>query len=298
MKSAAIPWTRRFFNLGCPCGSKEPSYKCCWRGDGRWEKTPVGPISVEASDDSAFANDRCYLSALHNCGSKITKEHFISRNILEQITTDKLKFAGAGHFFGGKDQVEIGIDAFSAKVLCDAHNSALSPLDAAAGLAFSTFESLSRDIERSADPEDSVTSFYLSSGLDIERWMIKVYCGLLAAGKIRSQSGKIQEWGSISSGLLDALMGKSNLASPLGLYHHSFAGQTRRLGGITIGTIMLNDGSDNVGGLMLSLGIANLVLITSLGFGQTFTEPSWHRHPTYLFKVRQNKSRIVYLLTY
>ena len=290
-----MPWTGRFSNRPCPCRSGRPAYNCCWRGNGRWEKVSVGIIEVDKSD---YRHDRCYLSPTGNCGTKITREHFISRNILERITTSTLKFENAAHFFGGKSTVEIAITAFSAKVLCDVHNSALSPLDTEAGSAFSKIEDLYRDIKRIGEAKRVFKSFYLSSGIDIERWMVKVYCGLVAAGKIRGIRGKVVQRDALPPCLFDSLMGKSMLDSPLGLYMHSFVGQTRTSGGFTFGTIQLTDGSDGVGGLMLSLGVMNLVLVTSSDFGQTFTDPNWYRHPTLLFNVRQNGCRVAYLFTY
>lgn len=284
--------------MECPCGRGEKSYKCCWRGNGRWEKAPVGAINLPGVKDPPSVNDRCYLSSLDGCSSKMTREHFISKNILARMTTDRLTFEDAGHFFGGKERVEIGVDDFVAKVLCDAHNSALGPLDAAAGLVFSTIEALVKDIARIVDEKTALESFHISSGLDIERWMIKVYCGLVAAGKIRGSSGQILQRSALPSYLLDALLGNCSLPSPLGLYQNTFVGQTLKLGGLTFGTIKLTDGSDEVGGLMLSLGPMNFVLITSMAYGRVFNEPSWYRHQTLVWNVKQGSSRIAYLLTY
>ena len=298
LKSPSIPWTRHLFNSECPCGSGEKSFKCCWRGDGRWEKTPVGAINLPLASVPPSENDRCYLSILGNCSSKITKEHFVSRNILERITADRLTFENAGHFFGGKERVEIGVNDFAAKVLCDIHNPALSILDTAAGIAFSAIEATAKDITSAADPSAALKSFHLSSGIDIERWMVKVYCGLVAAGKIRSATGRVLPRSNIPSRLLDALLGINCLPSPLGLYYHTYVGQTRQLGGISFGTIKLTNGSDDVGGLILSLGPMNFVLITSMAYGIAFKEPNWYRHPTFLFNVRQGHSRIAYFLTY
>lgn len=255
----------------------------------------MGTINVERTN---FKHDHCYLSSTGNCSTKITKEHFISRNILERITTSTLKFDRASHFFGGKPTVEIGNDAFSAKVLCDAHNSALSPLDDAAGLAFSAIEDLCRDLMRMGEARKPFHSFYVSSGIDIERWMVKVYSGLVAAGKIRGASGSKVPRDDLHPCLLESLMGSSTLDSPLGLYHHAFVSQERRSGGFSFGTIQLTDGSDAVGGLMLSLGIMNLVLVLSEKFGQTFNNPNWYRHPSLLFNVRHSGCRVAYLFTY
>jgi hypothetical protein len=217
---------------------------------------------------------------------------------LARISGSLLKFEDAAHFFGGKPSVEIGIDAFSAKVLCDVHNSALSILDDEAGLTFSKMEDFYLDLTRLPAAKRVSHSFYLSSGLDIERWLIKVYCGLVAAGKIRGLNGTKVQRETLPACLLDALMGRSTLAGPLGLYYHSFAGQKRKSGGLTFATIQLTNGSDMVGGLMLSLGIMSFVLVTTELYGRTFNDPNWYRHPTFLFNVKQSGSRAVYLLTY
>jgi len=104
---------------------------------------------------------------MSNCTEKISREHFISKNILEKLTKDTLRFENAGHFFGGKSCVEIGIDGFASKVLCDNHNSILSPLDAAAGAAFQRIEELTKDMVH-ADNGYNLNSFHIASGIDIE----------------------------------------------------------------------------------------------------------------------------------
>jgi len=244
--------------------------------------------------ETKFANPSCYLSRMSTCTAKMSREHFISRSILEKLTKATLRFENAAHFFGGNNQVEIGIDAFASKVLCDNHNSVLSPLDAAAGAAFQRIEELTKDII-GAGRGYNLNSFHVVSGIDIERWMIKVFCGLVAAGKIRSASGRLVEPGSLPQILLEALMGRTLLEAPLGLYMHTFVGQIRK-SGLSFGTIKLTDGSDQVGGLLLSLGVMNLVLITSQRYTQTFNEPSWYRHQTLSFNAKHKGSRIRFLL--
>jgi len=293
MKSDSVRWTRDFLGKKCPCGSGNIADTCCWKGDGCWEKTPVGKLDIK---ETTFANPSCYLSCMSNCTEKISREHFISKNILEKLTKDKLQFENAGHFFGGKSQVEIGIDGFASKVLCDNHNSVLSPLDAAADAVFQRIEELTKDMVR-ADKGYNLNSFHVVSGIDMERWMIKVFCGLVAAGKIRSVSGRIVQPSSLPHELLEALMGATLLEPPLGLYMHSYVGQIRK-SGLSFGTIKLTDGSDQVGGLLLSLGVMNLVLITSQRYTQTFNEPSWYRHQTLAFDAKHKGSRIRFLFTY
>ena len=295
MKSKPIPWTRQLFNEKCPCASGKKSYECCWRGNGSWERSPVGVINVGTSP---FVNDDCYLSPLGGCCKKMTREHFVSRNILERITTSKLRFENAGHFFGGKNLVEISVDDFCAKVLCDNHNSALSVLDTAAGRTFLTVEGLERDCKGISASGPRVSSLHISSGIDMERWMVKVYCGLAAAKKIRSASGKTLQSAALERHLLESLVGSAALRDPLGLYVNRFVGQTLQPGTLSFGTIMLTEGSDEVGGLMLSLGVMTFVLVVSNRYGRTFHDPNWHRHQTLAWNVRQGNARAVYLFTY
>ncbi len=233
MKSTSLSWTKHFFTKTCPCGSRKKAYHCCWRGNGCWETTPVGVIAIK---ETPYVNERCYLSPLGNCSRTITREHFISKNILKRIAwgketpgiaTPTLKFEGARHFFGGKECLEIGINAFAAKVLCDKHNSALSLIDTAVGLAFETIEALAEDAAK-LHKGGSLLSFDISSGLDIERWMIKVFCGLIAAGKIKGISGQAAKRSCLQRYLLDALLGSKAVPEPLGLYMHTFAGQERK----------------------------------------------------------------------
>jgi hypothetical protein len=203
-----------------------------------------------------------------------------------------------GHFFGGKDPVDISINDFSSKVLCDGHNAALSVLDAAASNAFVTIEKLGAALGKKDTPGLQEHSFYLASGIDLERWMIKVYCGLVAAKKIRGQAGKIVERSDLEPHLLPALFGTKPLPSPLGLYVETYVGMKFKPGRLSFGTVQLTDGSDEVGGLLLTLGVVNFVLVTSQKFGHDFKNPGWHRHQTFLFNVREGRVRLAYLLTY
>jgi len=132
----------------------------------------------------------------------------------------------------------------------------------------------------------------------MERWMIKVYCGLVAAKKIRGISGQIVQRNVLGLHLLKSLLGADYLPEPLGLYVHRFVGQELRASGLSFGTIQLTDGSDEVGGLMLSLGLMSFVLVTSQRYGRAFNNPNWHRHQSLAWNVKQGKTRVAYLFTY
>lgn len=295
MESPAIPWTTQFSKGACRCLSGAGASLCCWRGDGRWEKRPVPPIVLECTQPPSI-HRRCYLSGFGSCSQKITKEHFISRTILERLAP--LRFENAGHFFGGRQSVEVSVDSFSAKVLCDEHNNALSPLDTAAGLTFKTVEALTSDLIAISNRTRRLESFYLTSGIDMERWLIKVFCGLVAAGKIRSQSGRSIGIDALSKDLLQSMLGYASLVSPLGMYMSIYPGQRLNPDGLSFSTLKLMDGSDDVGGLMLSLGVLDFILVTSPHYGQTFSNAQWTRHHWMPWSVEQNNSKLGYVLTY
>ena len=78
---------------------------------------------------------------------------------------------------------------------------------------------------------------------------------------------------------------------------HTYIGQLRSRS-LSFSTIQLTDGSDDVGGLMLSLGLMNFVLVTSPDYGQVFRDDSWYYHQALSWNVRKGRSRISYLFTY
>src|SRR6266704_1523381 len=108
-------------------------------------------------------------------------------------------------------------------------------------------------------------------------------CAIITTQSCHHLTLRLVQPDSLPHVLLEALMGTTLLQPPLGLYMHTFVGQIRTSGRISFGTIQLTDGSDQVGGLLLSLGMMNLVLVTSQRYTQTFNEPSWYRHQTLSF---------------
>ena len=74
---------------------------------------------------------------------------------------------------------EMDFASLTSKILCDRHNSALSPLDAEAGklfVALAEIDATLADAAPPAPPRD-----YLISGADLERWLLKVLLGICHA---------------------------------------------------------------------------------------------------------------------
>lgn len=99
-------------------------------------------------------------------------------------------------------------DALASKVLCDRHNSALSPLDAIAVRLFRSFDEL-----HAAGSEIRV--LYLFSGHDVERWLLKILCGLVV-GKHLSLLASTHV--DVPTEWLAILFGNAEFAPGQGLY--------------------------------------------------------------------------------
>lgn len=98
-------------------------------------------------------------------------------------------------------------------VLCTSHNTALEPFDAFAGLFGDELIRTTRAL-RSGQGISSVVSF---SGDNLERWMLKALCGLVASNQAARIDGTPLST-DISETWVRWLFGQADLLPPLGLY--------------------------------------------------------------------------------
>jgi len=143
----------------------------------------------------------CYAAELHDCSPSISREHYITEALLHYINR------GGGLQVSGfpwmkSETMSLPPNALAAKVLCERHNTALSPLDDIAVRMF-----------RSFDEKDAIGSGkhrFLFSGHDIERWLLKSMCGLAQARSLPTDkecSLRIPEhWLKILFGYVDFSM--------------------------------------------------------------------------------------------
>lgn len=104
----------------------------------------------------------------------MSREHYISRSLLKFIVGGRDSIKVSGLPWQDSENQMIGIRSLQSKILCQHHNSSLSPLDDAALQFFRTLNNVDKD-------PALVASHETHSGIDIERWFIKVLCGLTAA---------------------------------------------------------------------------------------------------------------------
>lgn len=196
-------------NEPCPCGSGSKAKRCCLASDG-WFKTPAA--CSPPAPPTGEAETKCFARHFGNCGEGISGEHFISKNILESfsgIIVSGFPWQEAG------SEKKVGINALVANVLCGRHNSALSPLDTEAGRIFHTLREFDRGL-RIAEA-DKKGSFVLFCGEDLERWALKLLCGLLVSGNT-SVGGQRVQASAIDPSWLDLLFAAAAWPPDAGLY--------------------------------------------------------------------------------
>jgi hypothetical protein len=147
-------------NGPCPCGSRKAARRCCFNGRD-WHKPPAD-LGLKALP-SAGRVEKCYMKELASCVPPISGEHVISDSVCQVLMGDgEFSISGVPWLEAGEVKIT---PPPQANCLCTKHNSALSPLDAAAHYFFASLKSY---LEHDAGSRPA-----LISGHDLERWLLK-----------------------------------------------------------------------------------------------------------------------------
>lgn len=170
----------------CPCGSFNKAKFCCAMHR-IWFKPPA--LVTTAGGPTGISNPKCYLNATADCDSKITGEHFISKGLLSQMSTnDTAKIAGLSWQTPETFDI-VGIKSLVSNILCKRHNESLSPLDKESARFFGKLYSYQSGQQSSV--KIVTEEFNIFSGFDIERWLLKALAGLLASKNWKTYSCNI-----------------------------------------------------------------------------------------------------------
>ena len=151
----------------------------------------------------------------------MSKEHWISANMLRVIS---LKSASPGQFkvqglrWQGDNVSHLSVKGMQARILCQRHNSALSPLDAEAGEMFRVMQ-IYQKVMGSCQP---INLFAIFDGPSIERWLVKVLLGGLASQNVGIPDQSKTELNADVSHelLLESLFRRSSVVPEWTLYQH------------------------------------------------------------------------------
>lgn len=200
-------------NARCPCGASKEVAACCAESGRLFKK--CSPTTPKPAPKTGQVLNSCYARGLDDCDATPSREHYVSAALLEHLhSLGGLRVTGLP--WQTEALYELPPAAYVARILCTRHNSALSPLDSIAKRLFDAFH------------EDPTTlrgpHLFLFSGHDIERWLLKVLCGMAASDNlsIPVDTAIPVEW-------IQTLFGERDFSDGQGLYvckqlAHTFEG--------------------------------------------------------------------------
>ncbi|MBN7542163.1 hypothetical protein I3U58_00005, partial [Mycobacteroides abscessus subsp. abscessus] len=145
------------------------------------------PPALITGPRTGYGNPGCYARSSQDCDELLTREHWISDDLLERVSNDKKVIAVEGAAWQGRTpkQKIIGINSMSSKILCSRHNRALSPLDKVAAEFFTHLRDDLLDMNwHTGLPPHFPNGFTLISGPYFELWLLKVLWGAIEAGAL------------------------------------------------------------------------------------------------------------------
>jgi hypothetical protein len=126
-------------------------------------------------------NPECYARVLAECKGPVNREHYVTAKVLEHLAGGSRDIGVVGLPFLGGVEKQLGIASLVGKVLCEHHNSLLSPFDSA-GLNFAqAMGEMNNAAGNAAASEETLVVV----GDLVERWMLKTLCGGLFTGNFR-----------------------------------------------------------------------------------------------------------------
>lgn len=157
-------------------------------------KLPVTDISV----------DKCYAKSLKSCEGPISREHFVSNNILQILETIQPE----GIPWLSHREEHLVPNDLTIKCLCQKHNSYLSPMDSVAGGVFKSILDMSSG--------EDFTKVIVNGRL-FERWFLKLFFGMISSKQIKYDE-KLVTMGDIDPEWIEILFLNKKFPKGTGLF--------------------------------------------------------------------------------
>jgi hypothetical protein len=156
-----------------------------------------------------YSHPGCFANIDFNCSRDITKEHVVSRTILESFElNNKIAVAGFPWQSEAKSFKFIGVSSLVSKILCRYHNNLFSKYDSEAGRFFDCI----RRYDAGFSIEECENENLELDGRLIEYWMLKTVCGFIAS----KQTSEALELKPL---FIDILLGNQPMPEYWGLYY-------------------------------------------------------------------------------
>jgi hypothetical protein len=194
---------------------------------------------------------RCWAAPLGNCEGKTSREHYVSESF---FSGPAVRIQGL-HWCKGEPAV-VGLASATAKILCESHNSALSPLDAEAGTFMEAIREHIRLSEARTKPRFTpfhIRRYKIRARL-LERWLLKVLLNLSFNGPLKiGVSGT--EPGIPPADLVETAFGLRPFATRAGMYVASYAGMNMSMGEEVKYSPLISEGDRILGGFFVVAGV-------------------------------------------
>jgi hypothetical protein len=217
----------------------------------------------------------------------MTKEHWISESILEELTVDGLPPLVSGLPWLAGAEKPIPAPALASRVLCGRHNGALSPLDKDAVALFRTLHKYQNDL---AAELRSSNELLLVSGTRFELWLLKLLLGGVASGSFGHDGVPIAGLRAPATfeNLVEVLFRGGTWPPDWGFYAFTkrIDPDAKRVG---ISVEPLVDASRELLGLRLDMGVVGL----DLAFGTPSMSLAYRPGLIAMYKVRQGVEKLV-----
>ncbi|MCO5142093.1 MAG: hypothetical protein M9962_03275 [Oligoflexia bacterium] len=164
---------------------------------------PYLEITQMIGDSNKTVKD-CYANNLGFCAGNISREHYISKAILEKFVYVN---SNGIPWIPGENK-KLSADALTTKCLCRFHNAYLAPLDDFSEKFFTqALNFLSED--------STATIIY---GPALERYILKILYGMLGTGRLKNKKGEILTASDLDIKWLHCLFGLQSFPKGTGLY--------------------------------------------------------------------------------
>lgn len=172
--------------------------------------------------------------------------------MLKLINPKALRISGTSWIPQGETR-DLSLNALQAKVLCDRHNSAFSPLDEMAGRFFGTLAAYYDDLSRRSLSSKEKWSFF--SGEELELWFLKTILGFVHSGVLTKDGRKIADSQTIMNRAIEDAYATGTIVEPCGMYVRMKGVDTVQRGRIEFTS--LSDKHDRiiVGGRLTMMGL-------------------------------------------
>lgn len=179
----------------CPCGSGWKGRACCRRESGKFICSPVAmSVSLLAGRDlNGHSNPACYLQTTDDCCGTTSREHLMTRAVLELIDGPS-----TGYRWLKGETRNLPSNSLAARVLCKSHNERLAPLDDVGLRVFAAM--------RACALGQPGPSHVLANGHDFERWILQRACAVLYSGNADWHGFKIDVGNVAPREVRDALL--------------------------------------------------------------------------------------------